>query len=356
MCIYAYIFIVFAYIYIFIYAPPPYLYIYVYTLELQWEPWEPGAPLREPVWGILRSPWRAAQRCSNKLIRPRLIRPRGSAVCKGAPQLGAPLGSHPSLGKGAPQLGAPCKSGGSGGRVELVGSRRRTNSQSLCCRQVRAAVLPRPCVRAEQQKKRRPPSWEPSLACPGGHLGLRGERRSNRLAAVELPGAALPAPSVSAGKKAICRTGPPLCSGGAAKKGGSPVGSPLHTAPPLCAGGAAKKRGLPGHPFFGLPQRPPGPLGQITDNLLRSNADIFEVGFLVMLVQTHVVSCRTLQPRPCVWTGLQKQKGGSHVDPVVNPLACPRGHLGLWGKRLHIAMNFCFFWYCVKRSDGHFNV
>ena len=90
--------------------------------------------------------------------------------------------------------------------------------------------------------------------------------------------------------------------------------------------------------------------------MLRSNADIFEVGFLVMLVQTHVVSCRTLQPRPCVWTGLQKQKGGSHVDPVGNPLACPRGHLGLWGKRLRTAMNFCFFWYCVKRSDGHFNV
>ena len=76
--------------------PHPYLYIYVYTLEPQWEPWEPGAPLREPVWGLLGSPWRAAERCSHKLIRPRLMSPRGSAVCKGAPQLGAPLGAtHP---------------------------------------------------------------------------------------------------------------------------------------------------------------------------------------------------------------------------------------------------------------------
>ena len=102
---------VFAYIYIFIYMHPPYLYIYVYTLEPQWEPWEPGAPLREPVWGLLGSPWRAAERCSHKLIRPRLMSPRGSAVCKGAPQLGAPLGSHPPLGKGAPQLGAPLQVG-----------------------------------------------------------------------------------------------------------------------------------------------------------------------------------------------------------------------------------------------------
>ncbi len=39
---------------------------------------------------------------------------------------------------------------------------------------------------------------------------------------------------------------------------------------------------------------------------------------------THTHTGRTLQPRPCVWTGLQKQ-GGS---PVGGPLATPKGIRG----------------------------
>ena len=90
-------------------------------------------------------------------------------------------------------------------------------------------------------KKRGLHSWERPwgsypVACTGGHLGLRGERRSDHLAAVELPGTALHqlTESVLWCRLSYC---PALVCGRSNKNRGAPqLGAPWGATHPLARG------------------------------------------------------------------------------------------------------------------------
>ena len=60
-----------------------------------------GPPVESPLPGLC---WRAAE---SPLLISAHSQTSTTTKNKGAPQLGAPLGSHPPLGKGAPQLAGP---------------------------------------------------------------------------------------------------------------------------------------------------------------------------------------------------------------------------------------------------------
>jgi hypothetical protein len=247
--------------------------------------------------------------------------------------LGAPLGSHPPLGKGAPQLGAPLQVGRQRwtcGARWLSPSHQLTESMLQTGAGCRTA--PPLCAGGAAKKKEAPQLGAP-VGLPRRPPGPPGRKAEQPPGRGRAPRRGTACTICVRREESYLPYWPALVFGRGSKKRGLPSWEPPSHCPALVCGRGSKKKGAPWPPFLWFAPEATWASGANNGQLAAFKADIFEVGFLVMLVQTHVVSCRTLQPRPCVWTGLQKQKGGSHVDPVGSPLACPRGHLGLWGKK-----------------------
>ena len=315
-----------------------------------------GSPLKGARLGNPEIPLESGTKMLKQTDSPATDSPAWVCCVQGGSPVGSPLGEPPIPWQGGPTVGGPLQVGRQRwtcGARWLSPSHQLTESMLQTGAGCRTAP---PLCAGGAAKKKEAPQLGALVGLPRRPPGPPGRKAEQPPGRGRAPRRGTACTICVRREESYLPYWPALVFGRGSKKRGLASWEPPSHCPALVCGRGSKKKGAPWPPFLWFAPEATWASGANNGQLAAFKADIFEVGFLVMLVQTHVVSCRTLQPRPCVWTGLQKQKGGSHVDPVVNPLACPRGHLGLWGKRLHIAMNFCFFWYCVKRSDGHFNV